>query len=420
MKKNNLLFFLSLFIILISISYLSFIIAENKILYIEKFDAKKYKKIYENSQWMKAEPKVKNEWAIKLGYTGWDNYIDETQGKDEKLNSLIPVKGISDEDLYSYSGYEYIKGKNPILLNPEAPPLGKYLIGLSIILFNNQRVISVITAFLCLLLIFTLTKKITHSNLFSSIAVLLTTTNTLFTDQIIHTPQLELFQLFFILLFIFIFSIFKEKNKYQFLILSGIILGFSLSIKVFFLNYILVNSWLLTYYFLRCLLKREKIQTAIKEILFLNIITLFSFTLTYIMYFVHDGTLRSFLGTQKWIFHFYQQSSINTGKLLGSYLNLILFNKWKVWSEGYPIVQYEHWSFFWPITFITGLASCFFLGLSRKVKKNNLTLILISFIVVYSAFLFIVPIFPRYLLLLFIPLNILIAVLLNKLITIKK
>lgn len=382
MKKNNLLFFLSLFIILISISYLSFIIAENKHLFIEKFNANKYKKMYENSQW------------------------------------IIPqsTNGISDIDLYSHAGYEYIKGKNPILLNPEAPPLGKYLIGLSIILFNNQRVISIITAFLCLLLIFIITKKITHSNLFSSIAVLLTTTNTLFTDQITHTPQLEIFQLFFILLFIFIFSIFKEKNRYQFLILSGAILGFSLSIKVFFLNYILVNSWLLIYY----LFKKEKIKIIIKELVLLNIIALFSFTLTYIMYFVHDGTLRSFLGTQKWIFHFYQQSSINIGKLLGSYLNLILFNKWKVWSEGYPIVKYEYWSFFWPITFITGLASCFFLGLSRKVKKNNLTLILISFIVVYNAFLFIVPIFPRYLLLLFIPLNILIAVLLNKLITIKK
>lgn len=420
MNKNNLLLFLSLFIILISITYLSFIIAENKMLYIEKFDATKYKTMYEKSQWMKAEPKVKNEWAIKLGYTGWDNYIDETQGKDEKLNSLIPVKGISDEDLYSYAGYEYIKGKNPILLNPEAPPLGKYLIGLSIILFNNQRVISVITAFLCLFLIFIITKKITNSNLFSSIAVLLTTTNTLFTDQIMHAPQLEIFQLFFILLFIFIFSIFKEKNKYQFLILSGIILGFSLSIKVFFLNYILVNSWLLIYYFLRYLLKKEGVKTIIKELALLNIIALFSFMLTYIMYFVHEGSLRGFLGTQKWIFHFYQQSSINTGKLLGSYLNLILFNKWKVWSEGYPIVKYEYWSFFWPITFLFGLVSCFYLKLSKKVKKNNLILILISFIATYNVFLFIVPIFPRYLLLLFIPLNILIAVLLSKLIKIKK
>ena len=57
--------------------------------------------------------------------------------------------------------------------------------------------------------------------------------------------------------------------------------------------------------------------------------------------------------------------------------------------------------------------------ISKKVKKNNLTLVLISFIAVYNAFLFIVPIFPRYLLLLFIPLNILIAVLLSKLIKIK-
>src|SRR3989338_11667650 len=43
---------------------------------------------------------------------------------------------IPDEGVYSYAAGNYLQGGNPVLVDPSQPPLGKYFIGLSIILFS--------------------------------------------------------------------------------------------------------------------------------------------------------------------------------------------------------------------------------------------------------------------------------------------
>jgi len=148
-------------ILFFSFIYLLTIIILNKQLYSKKFNFSQFEKKYYSSQW--AIPHSKNV--------------------------------ISDEDLYAYAGFKYIKGLNPIHLAPEVPPLGKYLIGASIYLFNNQRVASLIFTLLSLAVIYHLIYFSTKSNFASSLGVLLTTLNTLFTDQIIHSPQLDIFQI---------------------------------------------------------------------------------------------------------------------------------------------------------------------------------------------------------------------------------
>src|SRR3989344_7914894 len=44
---------------------------------------------------------------------------------------------MSDEDLRAFAALEYISGKDPLLVNFEDPPLGKYLIGLSYLFIGN-------------------------------------------------------------------------------------------------------------------------------------------------------------------------------------------------------------------------------------------------------------------------------------------
>src|SRR6266702_3141043 len=63
-------------------------------------------------------------------------------------NSKQPI---GDDGLYAFSGWEYVNGRDPTILNAEVPPLGKYLIGLSIIAFHNQNIF----ALLCGLLVLT-------------------------------------------------------------------------------------------------------------------------------------------------------------------------------------------------------------------------------------------------------------------------
>src|SRR3990167_1849764 len=120
MGKNKSALILSLLLLILSFFYLFSVILQNKKLYTEKFDPKLYEKKYYQSQWV--VPNSKNI--------------------------------ISDEDLFTYAGYKYIKGLNPILINPETPHLGKYLIGLSIVLFNNQRVMSLFIALFSLVFIY--------------------------------------------------------------------------------------------------------------------------------------------------------------------------------------------------------------------------------------------------------------------------
>lgn len=371
MKKT-----LSYIFLIISLAYLSFVILSHRALYIKKYDAKKEELKFYSSQW--SIPNSKHQ--------------------------------ISDEELYAYSGYRLIHGGNPIFVNPEAPPLGKYFIGLSILLFQNEKVISVIMAFFSLILIYQLTFHLSKSRLAASIAIFLTSINSLFIDQILHAPQLEIQQLTFLLLLIYLLILFQKKKMLLFSIPIGITMGLFLSIKVFILSYVLINAWLILT-FLPTIRKKVTIFTLIIT----NIISLAAFSGTYFSYFLHGNSVRDFLGVQKWIYTFYSNSHIQMTKLIGNYLTLLFFNKWRFWSEGYPVIQYQSWSFIWPVTFLVG---CFVIYqiVKEKSRFHSPYWPVVTFFAIYNAFLFVVPIFPRYLLLLLVPLTILIGVYFDKII----
>ena len=363
-------------IIIISLVFLSTVVYRNKNLYTTKFDPSIFEKKYNQSQWV--IPNSKNV--------------------------------ISDEDLFTYVGYRYIKGLNPILINPETAHLGKYLIGLSIILFKNQRIMSLIVGFLSLLVLSHIVYYSTKSLIASSIAIFLTSINTLFSDQLIYAPQLDIFQLLFLLLFMIFFLIYKKTGIKLFLLSAGLSLGYFISSKFFLVSFIIMNLVLFIYYFIR----KIDFKKIFVELAVLNIVSLLTYVFTYVAYFLYGGTFRGFLGVQKYIFIFYKSSRIEISKLLGSYLNLIFFNNWRYWTDGYPIIHYQYWSILWPVVFILGLISAIKFMKDKKARKDDLTVLLTSFLIVYNLFLFVTPIYPRYLLLLFVPLNIIIAIYFGK------
>ena len=363
-------------IIIISLVFLSTVVYRNKNLYTTKFDPSIFEKKYNQSQWV--IPNSKNV--------------------------------ISDEDLFTYVGYRYIKGLNPILINPETAHLGKYLIGLSIILFKNQRIMSLIVGFLSLLVLSHIVYYSTKSLIASSIAIFLTSINSLFSDQLIHAPQLDIFQLLFLLLFMIFFLFYKKTGIKLFLLSAGLSLGYFISSKFFLVSFIIMNLVLFIYYFIR----KIDFKKIFVELAVLNIVSLLTYVFTYVAYFLYGGTFRGFLGVQKYIFIFYKSSRIEISKLLGSYLNLIFFNNWRYWTDGYPIIHYQYWSILWPVVFILGLISAIKFMKDKKARKDDLTVLLTSFLIVYNLFLFVTPIYPRYLLLLFVPLNIIIAIYFGK------
>lgn len=333
------------------------VIYQHRNLYLQKYNPGAAKRAYEASQWMVP-------------------------------NSKHPI---SDEMFYTYAAYRYMHGTSPILINPETPPFGKYMIGLSLLFFSNERIISVLSGVVVLMLVYAVTRHFS-SALAASIAVALTTTNTLFADQLIHAPQLDIQQAWWLLAFILAFLKWEQTRKWWFMALAGICLGLFISIKVAAYNFVFMMGILGIYF----MLNWKKFRVNLVPFAVMVAATGLTFVATYIPYFSHGGTLRGFAGTQKWIFLFYRNSTIDMTRTFGSYLSLIFINRWRFWSSGYPFLPYESWSVQWPALFILSLIACL-----RLIRHKKPLIIILTFIA-YNLFLLVTPIFPRYLFILFV------------------
>src|SRR3989344_1572771 len=81
--------------------------------------------------------------------------------------------GIGDDGLYAFARYYYLLQKGDVAsVNFEHPPLGKYLIGLSIYLFGNENVINIIYYSLILIISYKLSRVFFTDNLFSLLSII--------------------------------------------------------------------------------------------------------------------------------------------------------------------------------------------------------------------------------------------------------
>jgi len=372
---KHLRIFLKISIILFfffSCIYLLYFINNNKNLFQEVVNKERYKEKFDQSQWI-------------------------ITNKNKNV--------ISDADLYTHIGIEYIKGVDPTTQNFEIPPLGKYLIGSSVVIFFNQRIFSLIFALFCLLLIFYLVYINTHSIFPSLLATSLTMTSWFFLDQIVNAPQMEIFQLFFLLCLFLFFSLYEKKTKKRYLILAGLSAGGFLSIKFFFVHYFLLMIMFTSYYFI----SKKKLRKILIDLSVINLFIFLIYVGYYYRFFLLGESVIEFLQIQKWIIGFYLKSGIETAKIFAGYLPLIYANRWQFWSKGYPIIHYDYWSITWPIIHSAGIMSLIFLYTKKYMQKNPFYKLLAIFIIIYSIFLLFTPIWPRYLLLLFVPLQMVIS-----------
>jgi len=398
--KNNIP--LSVVLIFFGFAYFIWTVFQNRAVLFRPYNPIQAEKTYSQSQWQQSQnvapDKARDEWAIQNKYTGWSDYVLENKNKvdikkvSDQILASIGKKVVSDSFLYSYVGYKYVNGANPSLLNPEHPPLAKYLIGYSILLFGNEHTAGIIVAALTLLLVALVSYQINGSFLLAGFAFFLTSLFSLFTDQIVHGPQLELYQLFFLLLVVYLLLLWMKKRKLIFCVGVGISFGMLLSTKTFLPFFLLFSTWLVI-----SLWKQWK---ALFIIFFLGALT---FCLTYYAYFTKGGTLRTFLGLQKYIVTFYGNSNIPLLEFAGNYLRLIFTGYWKFWDTARTVSAYSEWNIVWPIIFLIGM---YMLKIQWNKKKYSHPLIL--FVILYNLFVFVVPVFPRYLLPLFVPLIILI------------
>lgn len=324
-----------IFFLLTAYNILNFIFS-NKGLFTEKFDPIIHKKLYGQSQYILSEPL-----------------------------SIIP-----DEIVYALSGWEYVHGLNPILLNGEQPPLGKYLIGLSELWFENSRFTGPIFNVLILVILYFLILQILDSKILASFLVYIFSFEKVFFAQMRYSPNLDNIQVFFILAsFYFLVKYFK-KNRIDLIFWSFIFLGLVISTKFW-----ITGSVILLSYFLSFLLTKryKKLKTAF---LFAPIILVPLF-ISYTNSFLNGMDLREFFGTQKYIYAWFS-SNIN-------------FDIIKIWN--FLMVNSSHsadWQVTWPILSIVSFLSLI------KMRKNEPVYIIGVWVVIYFALLVVGNINGRY------------------------
>lgn len=299
-------------------------------------------------------------------------------------NSKEPI---GDDGLFAYEGWEYIHGRNPAELNAEVPPLGKYLIGLTTLTFGNQNIFALLSGIFALAVFYFLNLALMKDRFFAFLPVFLFSLEPLFYTQL-RATYLDLLYLGFLFM-IFLFAL---KKRY---ILSAVFLGLMAATKSSLTTFVVVGGTVYLYFLFQDIFAgkvRKLRDVQMKKYLFYLPVSFLAFLLTYLMYFAKGNNLMQFLGVQKWIFNFYNDGA--KGELLTPW-KLLTTGQWQTWFAGMQRVQ--EWHIGWAILLLLSIISIIVM---IKKRQSDEFVLLGMWLVIYLLFLSVIPVWPRYLLLL--------------------
>lgn len=291
---------------------------------------------------------------------------------------------VGDDGLYAYIGYQLVKGGNPAGENAQAPPIGKYLIGLSILIFRSPVYYAFFLGLGSIVIFYFLSRFFLKNNIDAVFVSTLLLLDPLYFSQL-WKPWLDIAQLFFLLLNL-LFLICMEKSTLRrriiYAVLGGFSLGFFIETKTPILLPIILS--IETIYFLRKGFKKEYVVFLIGIIL-----AIFS---AYTKYFLLGHSLIDFLKLQKYIVSFWLQTKLDVH--MNAIWQTLLFGKFPHITTGIPSIVPEWW-IIWPIITILGVSAIYWI-FSKKdslIWKGGAVFILGS-LIIYTF----IPSYPRYLL----------------------
>lgn len=299
-------------------------------------------------------------------YKNLENLYNASQYRLKEPTALI-----ADEIVFRYAAGAYIRGVDPILINSEHTPLGKYFIGASILLFQTDTVAIVFFGVLSLVTLWFLGRLALGDSIWALVPVALWSNEKLFRNQFLVTPLLDIIQLPFVLLTLLAFIKEQKKGIY---IWTALALGFVAATKS------VVPTILLVVTFVGFLVVKRRFRHITNFFLWLPI-SLGVLALSYTRTFFNGYSFWDFLGFQKWIL-LYQQS-----KLIFpfSFWRLMLFNQWQTWWGEMKVMPVEDWRWTWPVLVLVPLGLV--LVYRRKIVKNSPLLVLLLWAFVYEVFL---------------------------------
>ncbi len=356
-------------ILVLSAVYLIFFAIQNRGSYLSRFDGNYWLDRYKHSQYFQGEK---------------SDYI------------------LSDAEADAVRGYEFvIQKKDPVHILPGHPPLGTYLIGLSILIFGNPNIAALLAGVVSLILIYRIVFQLTHRPLLASLAVVLTLAEPLFTEQL-TTSLLDIYLLMFSLFSVSTYLDWLEHSRFQTLALSQLFLGFALATKFFPASFPLLGALYLTTiltgnfrYFLQHTLA--------------FIFILVGFLIGHLTFFIFHPSFLEFARFERYIISWWAGT---TQISPGTIWDLIFRNRWHTWWGNFEIVPVQTWWIGWPVATFLTLLSPVVLGLRKSWNLSTICLLLwIGSALLLDNF---QAIYPRHLLPIFIAMYLMIPTMVSK------
>lgn len=310
------------------------------------------------------------------GYSKIYNYLESSYSSSQYMQKKNP--GIMpDETFEAFVGGALLRGVNPIHIVHEHPPLGRYIIAFSILLFDNAHTIILPLLALSLIACFLIAKIIIKDSLLAVVPVAIFSNDPLFISKLQYSPLLEPIQLPFIILSLYFFIRgIKDEKSFRWFALASLMIGFVISIRFFILGMTLFCAMFL-YFIIKKRFNKQFIYFVISTPI--SLIVLFaSYTKT-----ILDGySLWQILGVQKYIFYYHQAKLENSF----SFWDLILFNRWHTWWGDRSITHDNTWFIAWPIS-IFSTFSFLIASFMRIIRMNEGEKFLTTWVLVYCGLL---------------------------------
>lgn len=291
---------------------------------------------------------------------------------------------ISDYDLYSFAGHYYFTGGEVSRVNFENPPLGKYLLGLSIYLFNNQVIIYIVYAVLYLFITYKFGLLIFRRREIAMFALIFLELDPYFLHAV-SMPLLDFPMAAFFLTGLYLF--FKAKSWKSYAI-SAVFFGLSIATKFFpfFAILMLCMFWYQWRY------RREHLRLWLITVPIIFLVYTAAFSEFFLL---QHKNLIEFLYYQWWVIRWRMGNPIEIGNILRG----ILLGKSKVWwtlNGGY-VNWTEEWSIMMPLTTISAFISILIL---RKNHYFSIFYTYMTLFLTYAIFVtegglkYLAPIYP--------------------------
>lgn len=319
------------------------------------------------------------------GYSDQYRFLGKLYGESQYTKKKNPGI-IPDQVLEAYAAGAFLNGVNPINIIHDQPPLGRYILSLSALLFDNVNTIMVLLFFLSSLGVFLIGRLVLNNTLLLLIPLAVFVNEPLFINKFYNSPLLEPIQLPSIIFFLYFFIQGIIKKSYvKWFIFASIMLGFVISIRFFALGLVLVSSSI--FYFLITQQLNRKFFIFLFTLILAPIILIISYSRTIQL----GSSILHIFGIQKYIYNYHKQQL----SLPFSFWDLIMFNRWHTWWGTQQIIFDKQWIVIWPISMVFTLIYLL-VGIFKKLIVSEPEKILILWIVAYSLFLSFGQVSTRY------------------------